>query len=66
MVASADYGDAMLAAFISELIAFLLYSWLFITLKNSKTILLKSAMAFSVVWGLFLLMAYVDIRGFLE
>ncbi len=64
-VASTDYGDAMLAAFISELVAFLLYSWLFILLKNSKTILLKIGMALSAALGLVALVAYFNIRGFL-
>ena len=64
-VASADYGGAMLAAFINTSIAFVLFLWLFNLIRNPKTALLKFGMAFSALWGLFSLVAYVDMRGFL-
>ena len=59
--ASPDYGDMALGAFISGLVAFLLYLQLF---KIYKTIFLKFGMAFSAVIGLVELMAYFDIRGY--
>ncbi len=62
IVTSTDYGDAMLAALISELVAVLLYSWLF---KTSKTILLKFGMASSAGLAFVSLAAYIEIRGFL-
>jgi len=65
IVTSTDYGQAMAASFISELVAFLLYSWLFILLKNAKTILLKFGMISSAALGLVGLVAYFDIRGIL-
>ncbi|MDH5761398.1 MAG: hypothetical protein OEZ51_00330 [Nitrospinota bacterium] len=62
--ASPDYGDMALGAFISGLVAFLLYLWLFFLLKKSKSILLKFGMASSAALGLVGLVSYFDIRGY--
>lgn len=63
--ASPDYGFTMMATFVNELIAFLLYLWLFFLLNKSKTILLILGIASSAALGLWALAGYVDIRGFL-
>jgi hypothetical protein len=62
--ASPDYGMTMRITFVNELIAFLLYLWLFFLLKKSKSILLKFGMASSAVLSLIGLVGYFDIRGF--
>jgi hypothetical protein len=62
--ASPDYGLMMMSTFDCELIAFLLYLWLYFLLKKSKSILLKFAMASSATLGLVGLVRYFDIRGY--
>jgi hypothetical protein len=57
-VASPDYGDMALGASISGLVAFLLYLWLFILLKNSKYTLHKIGMALSTAMGLVAVLGY--------
>ena len=61
LVSSADYGDAMLVALISELVAVLLYSWLY---KTFKTKILKFGMTSSAGLAFVSLASYFEIRGY--
>jgi len=64
MAAAHSYEFAMMSVFINNLIAFLLYFWLFSLLQKPKYVSLKFGMASSVVLGLVGLVSYLDVSEF--